>query len=92
MKAIYNLIKKIVGDNEPNSKDEFEVLDKFFENLPFWFKKKLLPIKFKGETPMYIPIISDIYFVISDIILRFEPNADDEIAWLDRIFGIVEPY
>jgi hypothetical protein len=35
MKAIYNLIKKIVGDNEPNSKDEFEVLDKFFENLPF---------------------------------------------------------
>ena len=42
MKSIYNLIKKIVGDNEPNSKDEFEVLDKFFENLPFWFKKKLL--------------------------------------------------
>lgn len=41
MKAIYKLIKKIVGDNEPNSKDEFEVLDKFFENLPFWFKKKL---------------------------------------------------
>ena len=41
---------------------------------------------------MYIPIISDIYFVISDINLRFEPNADDEIAWLDRIFGIVEPY
>lgn len=41
---------------------------------------------------MYIPIISDIYFVISDIILRFEPNADDEIVWLDRIFGIVEPY
>ena len=84
MKAIYNLIKKIVGDNEPNSKDEFEVLDKFFE--------KAVAIKFKGETPMYIPIISDIYFVISDIILRFEPNADDEIAWLDRIFGIVEPY
>ncbi len=35
MKTIYKLIKKIVGDNEPNSKDEFEVLDKFFENLPF---------------------------------------------------------
>ena len=35
MKAIYNLIKKIVGGNEPNSKDEFEVLDKLFDNLPF---------------------------------------------------------
>ena len=35
MKTIYNLIKKIVGGNEPNSKEEFEVLDKFFENLPF---------------------------------------------------------
>lgn len=35
MKTIYNLIKKIVGGNEPNSNDEFEVLDKFFENLPF---------------------------------------------------------
>lgn len=91
MKAIYRLIKKIVGDNEPNSKDDFEVLDKFFENLPFWLRKAI-SIRFKGETPMYIPIISDIYFVISDIILRFEPNADDEIAWLDRIFGIVEPY
>ncbi len=35
MKTIYELIKKIVGDNEPNSKDEFEVLDKIFGKLPF---------------------------------------------------------
>lgn len=35
MKAIYELIKFIVGNNEPNSDDEFAVLDKFFEKLPF---------------------------------------------------------
>jgi hypothetical protein len=35
MKAIYNLIKYIVLKNEHNSEDEFEALDKFFENLPF---------------------------------------------------------
>ena len=35
MKTIYEFIKKIIMDNEPNSKDEFEVLDKFFEWLPF---------------------------------------------------------
>ena len=92
MKAIYNLIKKIVGDNEPNSKDEFEVLDKFFENLPFWFKKKLLPIKFKGETPMYIPGITEIYHLVTAIILEAEKNAQDEIDILDNFFGMYEPY
>lgn len=35
MKAIYEFIKSIVSSNEPNSKDEFEFLDKFFGNLPF---------------------------------------------------------
>lgn len=35
MKAIYELIKSIVLKNEPNSEDEFEALDKFFENLLF---------------------------------------------------------
>ncbi len=35
MKTIYTLIKEIVLANEPNAKDEFAVLDKFFEKLPF---------------------------------------------------------
>lgn len=35
MKTIYEFIKSIIMDNEPNAKDEFEVLDKFFEWLPF---------------------------------------------------------
>lgn len=35
MKGIYETIKKIVMDNEPNAKDEFFWLDKIFENLPF---------------------------------------------------------
>lgn len=35
MKGIYEFVKAIVSANEPNSKDEFEVLDKFFEKLPF---------------------------------------------------------
>lgn len=35
MKAIYELIKYIVLKNEPNSQDEFDALDKFFEQLPF---------------------------------------------------------
>lgn len=37
---------------------------------------------------MYIPGISDLYKFISDIILGNEHNAADEIAWLDKIFGI----
>lgn len=35
MKTIYELIKAIVSDNEPNSKDEFEFLDKIFGKFPF---------------------------------------------------------
>lgn len=35
MKSIYEVIKNIVSTNEPNSKDEFEVLDKIFGKLPF---------------------------------------------------------
>lgn len=35
MKLIYELIKKIVMDNEPNAGDEFAWLDKVFGNLPF---------------------------------------------------------
>lgn len=35
MKFIYELIKKIVLDNEHNAADEFAWLDKIFENLPF---------------------------------------------------------
>lgn len=32
---IYEAIKAIVTKYEPNSKDDFEVLDKVFGNLPF---------------------------------------------------------
>ena len=35
MKGIYEFIRNIIMDNEPNAKDEFEWLDKIFENLPF---------------------------------------------------------
>lgn len=35
MKFIYELIKKIVLDNESNAADEFYWLDKIFEKLPF---------------------------------------------------------
>ena len=35
MKTIYEFIKSIVADNEPNSKDEFEVLDKIFGKFPW---------------------------------------------------------
>ena len=30
---IYGVIRNIIADNEPQSKDEFEVLDKIFGNL-----------------------------------------------------------
>ena len=37
---------------------------------------------------MYIPVISDLYTVIRNIILKNEGNAADELGWLDKIFGI----
>ncbi len=31
MYGIYDFIKSIISEHEPNSKDEFEVLDKIFD-------------------------------------------------------------
>ena len=31
--CLYEFIKKIILENEPNSKDEFEVLDQIHDNL-----------------------------------------------------------
>lgn len=35
MKTIYEFIKAIVSGSEPDSKDEFEFLDKIFGKFPF---------------------------------------------------------
>lgn len=41
---------------------------------------------------MYIPGITEIYHLISNIILEAEKNARDEIDILDNFFGMYEPY
>lgn len=35
LKEIYQTIRTIIMDNEPNADDEFFWLNKIFENLPF---------------------------------------------------------
>lgn len=41
---------------------------------------------------MYIHGITELYHLISNIILEAEKNAQDEIDILDNFFGMYEPY
>ena len=41
---------------------------------------------------MYIPGITEIYHLVTAIILEDEKNAQDEIDILDNFFGMYEPY
>ncbi len=41
---------------------------------------------------MYIPGITEIYHLVTAIILKAEKNAQDEIDILDNFFGMYEPY
>lgn len=41
---------------------------------------------------MYIPGITEIYHLVTAIILEAEKNAQDELDILDNFFGMYEPY
>ena len=41
---------------------------------------------------MYIPIVSDIYMLVRNILKDNEAGANDALKWLDKVFDAIELY